>query len=368
LLWRVRVWRMRTGISITVSPAVRRRLRSLVKDRNAPQKHVWRAGIVLLTAEGLGTNEIMRRTGKSKTCVWRWQERFMAEGFEGLLRDKTRPSRVPKLGAEVAERVVALTLGPPPGEVTHWTAALMAKACAVSVSSVQRIWRSHGLQPHRVRQFKLSNDPEFVAKLRDVVGLYVDPPAHAIVLSVDEKSQIQALDRTQPGLPMKKGRAGTMTHDYKRHGTTTLFAALNILDGTVIGRNMQRHRHQEFIRFLNAIEAEVPTRKAVHVILDNYAAHKHPKVRAWLDRHQRFTFHFTPTSASWLNAVEGFFAKLSKRRLKRGVFRSVVELQAAINRFVSEANQMPKPFTWTADPDKIIAAVKRGHQALDSIH
>ena len=186
---------------------------------------------------------------------------------------------------------------------------------------MQRIWRAHGLQPHRVRQFKLSNDPKFVDKLRDVVGLYVDPPAHAIVLSVDEKSQIQALDRTQPGLPMKKGRAGTMTHDYKRHGTTTLFAALNVLDGTVIGRNMQRHRHQEFIRFLNAIEAEVPAGKAVHVILDNYAAHKHPKVRQWLDRHERFTFHFTPTSCSWLNAVEGFFAKLTKRRLKRGVFR-----------------------------------------------
>ena len=233
---------------------------------------------------------------------------------------------------------------------------------------MQRIWKAHGLQPHRWRQFKLSNDPQFVDKLRDVVGLYVDPPAHAIVLSVDEKSQIQALDRTQPGLPMKKGRLGTMTHDYKRHGTTTLFAALNVLDGTVIGRNMQRHRHQEFIRFLNAIDAEVPAGKAVHVILDNYAAHKHPKVRAWLDRHPRFTFHFTPTSSSWLNAVEGFFAKLSKRRLKRGVFHSLVDLQAAINRFLAEHNQQPKPFVWTADPDKIIAAVKRGHQALDSIH
>jgi transposase len=359
---------MRTGISITVSPSERRRLQALVGNRNAPQKHVWRAEIVLLTAEGLGTNEIIRRIAKSKMCVWRWQERFMAEGFVGLLRDKTRPSRVVPLGADIAERVVALTLTDSPAETTHWTAAMMAKACAISPSSVQRIWRSHGLQPHRVRQFKLSNDPKFVDKLRDVVGLYVDPPAHAIVLSVDEKSQIQALDRTQPGLPMKKGRAGTMTHDYKRHGTTTLFAALNVLDGTVIGRNMQRHRHQEFIRFLNAIEAQVPARKAVHVILDNYAAHKHPKVHAWLDRHERFTFHFTPTSCSWLNAVEGFFAKLSKRRLKRGVFRSVVDLQAAINRFLAETNQMPKPFTWTADPDKIIAAVKRGHQVLDSIH
>jgi transposase len=194
------------------------------------------------------------------------------------------------------------------------------------------------------------------------------PPAHAIVLSVDEKSQIQALDRTQPGLPLKKGRLGTMTHDYKRHGTTTLFAALNVLDGTVIGRNMQRHRHQELIRFLNAIEAEVPIGKIIHVILDNYAAHKHPNVCAWLDRHPRFVFHFTPTSCSWLNAVEGFFAKLSRRRLKRGVFRSVVDLQAAINRFVAETNADPKPFTWTANPDKIIAAVKRGHQVLDSIH
>ena len=194
-------------------------------------------------------------------------------------------------------------------------------------------------QPHRMRQFKLSNDPHFVDKLRDVVGLYVDPPAHAIVLSVDEKSQIQALDRTQPGLPLKKGRAGTMTHDYERHGTTTLFAAMNVLDGTVIGRNMQRHRHQEFIRFLNVIEKQVPAGKTIHAIVDNYATHKHPNVRRWLERHPRWTFHFTPTSASWLNAVEGFFATLTKRRLKRGVFRSVADLQAAINRFLEEHNQ-----------------------------
>jgi len=262
---------MRNGILITVSRPDRRRLQALVEDRNAPQKHVWRAEIVLFTANGLGTNEIMRRTAKSKTCVWRWQGRFAEEGLDGLLRDKTRPSRIKPLEPEIAERVVALTLTDPPVEATHWTGAMMAKAAGISVSSVQRIWRAHGLQPHRVRQFKLSNDPKFVDKLRDVVGLYVDPPTHAIVLSVDEKSQIQALDRTQPGLPLKRGRAGTMTHDYKRHGTTTLFAALNVLDGTVIGRNMQRHRHQEFIRFLNAIEAEVPAGKAVHVILDNYA-------------------------------------------------------------------------------------------------
>ena len=255
---------------------------------------------------------------------------------------------------------MTLTLGDPPTEATHWTAAMMAAQVGISETAVRRIWRSHGLQPHRWRQFKLSKDPNFVDKLRDVVGLYVDPPAHAIVLSVDEKSQIQALDRTQPGLPMKKGRCGTMTHDYKRNGTTTLFAALNVLDGTVIGRNMQRHRHQEFIRFLNVINASLPKDKSVHVILDNYAVHKHAKVRAWLDRHKRFTFHFTPTSASWLNAVEGFFAKLAKRRLKRGTFHSLVDLQATINRFIAETNETPKPFNWTADPDQIIAAVNRG--------
>jgi|TARA_Y100000310_G_C20541362_1_gene743463 transposase len=359
---------MRNGISFTVGSSDRLRLEEVVRKRNAAQKHVWRAAIILLSASGAGTHEIMRRTGKSKTCVWRWQERFMEEGVDGLLRDKTRPPGIPPLGPEVAERVVALTLTDPPIEATHWTAAMMATASGISESAVRRIWRSHGLQPHRYRQFKLSNDPNFVSKLRDVVGLYVDPPAHAIVLSVDEKSQIQALDRTQPGLPMKKGRLGTMTHDYKRNGTTTLFAALNVLDGTVIGRNMQRHRHQEFIRFLNLINAQVPADKAVHIILDNYATHKHPKVRAWLGRHKRFVLHFTPTSCSWLNAVEGFFAKLAKRRLNRGVFHSLVDLQAAINRFVAETNKNPKSFSWTADPDTIIAAVRRGHQALDSIH
>ena len=346
----------------------RRRLEAIVRDRNAPQKHVWRAEIVLLTGDGLGTVEIMRRTGKSKTCVWRWQERFMEESVAGLLRDKTRPSRVKPLDQEVIDEVVALTATAPPHEATHWTSVAMAKATGISVSSVQRIWRAHGLAPHRVRQFKLSNDPAFAAKLRDVVGLYVDPPTHAVVLSLDEKSQIQALDRTQPGLPMKKGRAGTMTHDYKRNGTTTLFAALNVLDGTIIGQNMQRHRHQELIRFLNAIEAAVPVGKLVHVILDNYAAHKHPKVIAWLGRHPRFVFHFTPTSCSWLNAVESFFATLTKRRLKRGVFRSVYDLQSAINRYIEEANHDPKPFVWTAHPNKIIAAHQRGRDLLDSIH
>jgi transposase len=364
----MRIYGMRTGIIVEVSATDRKHIAAIVADRNTPQKHVWRAHIVLLTADGCGTAEIMRCTGTSKTTVWRWQERFMTEGIEGLLRDKTRRSRIPPLATAVEQNIVARTLADPPGETTHWTAAAMAQESGISVSSVQRIWRRHGLRPHRVRQFKLSNDRQFAGKLRDIVGLYVDPPAHAVVLSIDEKSQIQALDRTQPGLPMKKGRCGTMTHDYKRHGTTTLFAALNVLDGKVIGRCMQRHRHQEFIRFLNAVEANVPAGKLIHAIADNYATHKHPKVRQWLARHPRWTFHFTPTSASWLNAVEGFFAKLTSRRLKRGVFRSIVELQVAINRFLRETNQQPRPFRWTKDPDKIIAAVKRGHQVLDSIH
>jgi transposase len=359
---------MRTSITVDVSAAARERLAAIAGDRNSPQKHAWRARIVLLTGKGCGTAEIMRETGVAKTVVWRWQERFMQEGVDGLLRDKTRPSRIPPLAPEIAERVVALTIEPPPGETTHWTAPAMAKVVGISVSSVQRIWRAHGLQPHRLRQFKLSNDPNFAAKLRDVVGLYIDPPAHAVVLSVDEKSRIQALDRTQPGLPLKRGRCGTMTHDYKRNGTTTLFAALDVAEGRVIGRCMQRHRHQEFIRFLNAIEREVPAGKLIHVILDNYAAHKHPKVIEWLGRHPRATFHFTPTSASWLNAVEGFFAKLTKQRLKRGIFHSLVSLQAAINRYVDQANDAPRPFRWTKDPDKIIAAVRRGHQVLDSLH
>ena len=364
----MRVWGMRKGIVVNVTAGDRKRLAAIVANRNSPQKHVWRARIVLLTADDLGTAAVMRQTGKSKSVVWRWQERFMQAGVDGLLRDKTRPSRKPPLAREVISQVIDLTAAAPPGEATHWTAPAMAKTVGISVSSVQRIWRGHGLKPHRVDKFKLSNDPAFAAKLKDIVGLYVDPPDHAVVLSIDEKSQIQALDRTQPGLPMKKGRAGTMTHDYKRYGTTSLFAALNVLEGKVTGCCMAHHRHQEFIRFLDAVEAQVPKRKAIHAIIDNYATHKHPKVRQWLARHPRWTFHFTPTSASWLNAVEGFFATLTRRRLKRGVFRSVAELQAAILRFIDEVNHDPKPFVWTANPRKILAAVNRGRQVLDSIH
>ena len=360
---------MRSERSINVTPADLDRLEAIVSRRTTPQKHVWRARIVLLTAEGLGTNAIVRATGKSKKTVWRWQDRFAEAGVAGLLVDKTRPPGRPPVPPNQVAEVVRLTQAPPPHEATHWTARAMARATGLAVSTVQKIWKAHGLAPHRWRTFKLSNDPAFAEKLYDIAGLYVSPPAHAVVLSVDEKSQIQALDRTQPGLPLKKGRGATMTHDYKRNGTTTLFAALNVLTGEVFGRNMQRHRHQEFIRFLNALEREIPAGKVVHVVLDNVSSHKTPEVMRWLDRHPRWTFHFTPTSSSWLNAVEGFFAKLTNRRLKYGVFHSVIDLQAAINRFIEEHNETEaKPFIWRADPDAIIDARKRGFQTLESFH
>jgi transposase len=338
-----------------VSAEDRARLAAIVVDRNRPHKHVARARIILHSAERLDVAVVARRAQISRPAVWRWQQRYAEAGVDGLLRDKTRkPGKAPTPEHSV-RRVVALTCGELPDEATHWTGRAMAAAMNLSLRTVQRIWAAHELEPHRVRSFKRSADPEFMAKLEAIVGLYVAPPRHAVVLSVDEKSQIQALDRTQPGLPIKPGKAGTMTHDYLRHGTTTLFAALNVLDGTVIGRCMQRHRHQEFIRFLNAVEAAVPAGKVVHAILDNYATHKHPKVRAWLARHPRWTFHYTPTSGSWLNAVETFFSAMTRRRLRRGVFRSLVDLQAAINRYLAEHNAKPKPFTWTATPASIAA-------------
>src|SRR4051812_2220057 len=269
---------MRKGITVEVSAADRARLEAEVADRSSPQKHVWRAEIILATAEDLGTNTILHRTGKSKPCVWRWQERFMAEGVAGLLRDKTRPPGTPRLSDATVERVVEFTREAPPGEATHWTGRAMAKAVGISLGAVQGIWKAHGLVPHRVRTFKLSRDPEFLAKLRDIAGLDMSPPAHAVVLSVDESwaaertNQIQALDRTQPSLPIKAGQFATVTHDYVRHGTTTLFAALDVLDGMVVGRCMQRHRHQEFLRFLGVVEAAVPAGKLVHAILDTDSA------------------------------------------------------------------------------------------------
>src|SRR5271169_303267 len=353
--------------AIEITPEERAELERIVGSGKTEQRIAQRARIILGAAAGKSNNALAKELETSRPTVLDWRQRFAKGGVKALYEDRPRGrSFTPLVRAKEAE-VVAMTQTAPT-QATHWSCRRMAKICGISKASVQRIWRANGLKPHLVRTFKLSNDPDFIEKLKDVVGLYMNPPDHALVFCIDEKSQIQALDRTQPGLPIKKGRAGTMTHDYKRHGTTTLFAALDILEGKVIGRCMQRHRHQEFIRFLNAIEAQVPAEKSVHVILDNYAAHKHPNVQRWLARHPRFAFHFTPTSCSWLNAVEGFFAKLAKRRLKRGVFQSVIDLQIAINRFVAQTNNEPKPFTWIADPDKIIAAVRRGHQVLDSVH
>ena len=337
----------------------RARLAAIIADRSRPLKHVQRARIVFLSAQRLPVLEVARRAGVSRPAVWRWQQRYGEEGVDGLLRDKTRPPGKPTLPPATIARVLSLTCSEPPGAATHWTGRAMARAVGISLRTVQRIWQAHRLQPHRIRTFKRSNDPAFAEKVEDIVGLYMSPPAHAVVLSIDEKSQIQALDRTQPGLPLKRGKAGTMTHDYKRHGTTTLFAALNVLEGTVLARCMQRHRHQEFIRFLNAVEASVPAGKIIHAIADNYAAHKHPKVRAWLARHPRWVFHFTPTSCSWLNAVETFFSALTRRRLKRGVFRSITDLQTAIHRYIAEHNDDPNPFVWTKTADAILAKTGR---------
>jgi transposase len=350
---------MAQTVWVVLSPSDRQTLEAIIADRNRPQKHVERAQVVLASAEPGPVQRVAARLDVSRPMVWRWQQRFAEQGVDGLLRDKTRKPGKPPIPAETVARVVAMTCAAPPGQATHWTGRAMAMAAGISLTSVQRIWRAHKLQPHRVSSFKRSRDPEFAAKLTDIVGLYMDPPTQAVVLSIDEKSQIQALDRTQPGLPIKPGRCGTMTHDYKRHGTTTLFAALNVLDGTVIGRGMQQHRHEEFIRFLNEVERAVPSGKRIEAVVDNYATHKHPKVKAWLKRHPRWTFHFTPTSGSWLNAVESFFSVLTRKRIRRGSFHSLVDLQAAIKRYLAEHNADPKPFVWTASATSILAKLDR---------
>src|ERR1700716_2291533 len=350
---------MAQTVSVIVTAEERVRLAAIVGDRNRPLKHVQRARIVLHSADRLPVLEVARRASVSRPAVWRWQRRYAEEGVDGLLHDKTRPPGTAPVPMTTVAKVLALTCAEPPGETTHRTGRAMAAAVGLSLRTIQRIWEAHRLQPHRLRTFKRSKDPAFAEKVEDIVGLYMHPPAHAVVLSIDEKSQIQALDRTQPGLPIKPGRCGTMTHDYKRHGTTTLFAALNTLDGGVLGRCMQRHTHQEFIRFLNAVERAVPAGELVHAILDNYGTHKHPKVKAWLARHPRWIFHFTPKSGSWLNAVEGFFSNLPRQRIRRGVFRSIVDLQAAINRYLAEHNDHPKPFAWTKPADAILAKLNR---------
>jgi transposase len=359
---------MKKRFCIWLSPMDRAALENWVVDRNTPQKVVWRARIVLLAADGAGTMAIVRVVGKAKRAVGRWQERYLEQGIGGLRRDATRPSRKPPLAPAVIERVVHMTVHEKPPAATHWSVRTLAKAVGISHTSVQRIWKAHELKPHLVKTFKLSNDKHFIEKVQDVVGLYLAPPDKALVLSVDEKSQIQALDRTQPGLPIKKGRAGTMTHDYKRNGTTTLFAALNVATGQVIGQCMKRHRHQEWLKFLRRIEAETLPHLDVHLIADNYATHKHPKVKAWLKRHPRFHMHFTPTSGSWLNQVERFFGRITEDRIRRGVFKSVAELKLAIQQYLDNHNADPKPFVWTASATAILEKVARGRQALESVH
>jgi len=350
---------MAQTVCILLGEDDRKRLAAIIGDRNRPQKHVQRARIVHLSAEHLPVLAVARQTGASRPAVWRWQQRFAEEGVDGLLRDKTRkPGKQPLPAATVA-KILALPCGEPPPGATHWTGRMVAQATGVSLRAVQRIWEANHLQPHRVRTFKTSNDPDFAEKVEDVVGLYMNPPVHAVVVSIDEKSQIQALDRTQPGLPLKPGKCGTMTHDYKRNGTTTLFAALNILDGTVVGRCMPSHTHKEFIKFLSAVERAVRPGRIIHAIADNYATHKHPKVKQWLADHPRWVFHFTPTSASWLNAVEGFFSTLTRRQIRRGVFKSVADLEEAIRHYIQEHNRSPKPFVWTKSADTILAKLTR---------
>src|SRR6476469_8468674 len=359
---------MRKIERISIGAADRERLERLARGRNTPQKVVWRARIVLLAGDGLTAEGIAAAVGKSLLTVRRWRRRYVAKGVNGLLKDATRPSRIKPLTPDKVKQVVHMTLHEKPPNATHWSLRSMATAADISYSSVQRIWRAHGLKPHLVDTFKVSRDKNFAAKVEDVVGLYLNPPDKALILCVDEKSQIQALDRTQPGLPIKKGRCGTMTHDYKRNGTTTLFAALSLLDGKVIGDCMPRHRHQEFIRFLNKIDAETPSHLDLHLIVDNYATHKHPRVKSWMRRHPRFHIHFIPTSSSWLNLVERWFREITDKRIRRGSFYSVPQLIAAIEDYMKCHNQNPRVFVWKAPVHNIMTKIAKCKEALGTLH
>ena len=343
---------MKTDITVTAQE--RTELEVLISNRNTPAKVVWRAEIVLATADGNTVKGICRLTGKSKPCVWRWQARFAEEGVEGLKRDKTRPPGRAPLNDAIKTKVLTKTMTETPANATHWSVRSMAKEIGISHTSVQRIWAEAGLKPHLVKTFKVSNDPLFEEKATDVVGLYMNPPDKALVLCVDEKSQIQALDRTQPGLPLKRGRAATMTHDYKRHGTTTLFAALDVKTGIVIGECLPRHRAKEFLGFLKRIDRATDKHLDLHLIVDNYGTHSTPEVMAWLAKHPRFKLHFIPTSSSWLNLVERFFAEITAKRIRRGVFRSVADLEDAIHDYLDHHNADPKPFQWTKTSTQIL--------------
>ena len=344
---------MGKAISIQLTPEEKAKLEAMLRSSTAPVRDVLRSRIVLLAAEGKSNQEIAAHLGIHRHSVALWRQRFAQQGLQGL-EEKPRRGRKRLYEAEAVASIVDATLNTKPSNATHWSTRTLAKKVGASHSTVHRVWTAHQIKPHLLRTFKVSRDPHFIDKLRDVVGLYLNPPEHALVLSVDEKSGIQALDRTQPGLPLKKGRCGTMTHDYKRHGTTTLFAALNVLEGKVIGTCMKRHRHQEFLKFLRLIDRRTPAELDLHLIVDNYATHKHAKVKEWLAQHPRFHFHFIPTSSSWLNAVERFFAELTAKRLRRGVFRSVLELVEAIDAYLEEHNTDPKPFSWTKTADQIL--------------
>ena len=358
---------MRIAPLVQLSQEQRATLEKATRSMSGSVRFAQRAKIIVLAAEGRQDIAIAQALGITRQKAARWRARFVALGIDGLRRDAFWPGRKKQIGPDQTKAVVQRTLEQRPANAAHWSTRTMARATGLSEASVRRIWKAHGLKPHLLRTFKLSNDTHFVEKLEDVVGLYLNPPAHALVLSCDEKSQIQALDRTQPGLPLKKGRAGTLTHDYQRHGTTTLFAALNTLDGTVVATQMQRHRHQEWLRFLALLEAQTPKDKELHLIVDNYATHKHPKVKRWLKKYPRCHLHFTPTSASWLNAVERFFRDLTERQLRRGVFKSLEQLQAAITAYIQGHNENPRPFIWTAKASDILEKVKRARAKLNTL-
>ena len=358
---------MRIAPAITLNDADRELLQRWSRGRSTPARLVLRAGIVLRAAEGARNDVIAAELGTQRLLVGKWRNRFAESGVAGIEKDAPRGGRKPVARDAVAAKIIEWTTQRKPGNATHWSTRTLAKALGTNRAMVNRVWRANGLKPHLSRTFKVSNDRRFEEKLVDVVGLYMNPPERALVLSVDEKSQIQALDRTQPGLPLKKGRCGTMTHDYKRNGTTTLFAALSVLHGTVISACMNRHRHQEWIKFLKVIDEQTPAELDLHLIVDNYATHKHPKVLAWLKRHRRFHMHFTPTSSSWLNMVERWFREITDKRIRRGVFRSVPELIEAIDSYVIEHNRDPKPFVWTAKAEQILAKVKRARDILDKM-
>ena len=357
---------MRVARPVVLSAEQQEILESRARARSAPARSVERARIVLLAAAGLQDKQIAAKLKIVPEKAARWRNRFLDEGLAALEKDAPRPGRHSTITPEMKQEVVRKTTQEKPNNATHWSTRTMAAATGLSERTVRRIWHKHGLKPHLSRTFKVSNDPEFAEKLEAIVGLYLNPPEHAIVLCADEKSQIQALDRTQPGLPLKKGRCGTMTHDYKRNGTATLFAAMNTLDGTVISMCDDRHRHQEWLKFLRVIEQVTPAGKEIHLIADNYATHKHPKVQKWLARHRRFHVYFTPTSGSWLNMVERFFRDLTDKRIRRGVFRDVEELIRAIGDYVDKHNDCPKPFIWTAKASDILEKVKRARKAFDN--